>query len=464
MSEPTIRLMTPDVTLWHGDCIETMRLLPDASVDAVVTDPPYGLEFMGREWDGADGFRRSLNAADVGRENVFGRASAKAPEYKTTSRARAGMTGTGYTDGADRIEQPSFLGGINPKCQACGKWQRGGNPCSCESPDFPNERAGRMHTFQEWCETWAVEALRVLKPGGHMLAFGGTRTWHRLASAVEDAGFEIRDSIAWLYGSGMPKGGLSNGWSTTLKPAFEPIVVGRKPLVGTVAANVLAHGTGALNIDASRVKGEPVESGRAGRAVLSTSSMAGGDLRAAASAEVNTAGRWPTNVLLDPSQAEALDAQTGTLTSGKLEAHHTRNPKESGILGAFGSAEGARGYGDSGGASRFFPTFRYEAKAKTAERPVVDGVAHPTVKPIAIMRWLVTLVTPPGGTVLEPFAGSGTTVEACILDGFNVIAVERGDEYLPLIEARIARGHASVEAEATRKASNLTLFDDLEAV
>jgi site-specific DNA-methyltransferase (adenine-specific) len=453
------------VTLYHGDCIEQMRHLPDNSVDSVVTDPPYGLEFMGREWDGADGFRRSLNAADVGRENVFGRASAKAPEYKTTSRARAGMAGTGYTDGANRIERPSFLGGINPKCLACGKWQRGGNPCSCEAPDFPNERAGRMHTFQEWCEAWASEALRILKPGGHMLAFGGTRTWHRLAAAVEDAGFEIRDSIAWLYGSGMPKVGLIEGWGATLKPAFEPVVVGRKPLVGTVAANMLLHGVGALNIDASRVgSGEGSQGARDSAEESATK-------RYTESGSVNfsttpgprggsPAGRFPSNVMLDESQAAVLDQQAPK-TGGSGPASgptRTGGSKSSSMAGAFNGTEDAAKFygGELGGASRFF----YVAKAPKVERPIVDGVAHPTVKPITLMRYLVNLVTPPGGTVLEPFAGSGTTVEACILDGFKVIAIERGDEYLPLIEKRIERGHAAVRAEAVRQASNLTLFDE----
>jgi hypothetical protein len=335
----------------HGDCIEEMRAMPDATIDAIVTDPPYGLGFMGKAWD-----------------------------------------------------------------------------------DLPPG------------EEWARECLRVLKPGGHLLAFGGSRTWHRLAVAVEDAGFEIRDSIAWLYGSGFPKShnvgkalvkaGADEaeqwqGWGTALKPAFEPVVVGRKPLNGTVAANVLAHGTGALNIDGCRVPGE----GTGTRPRSWNASMLGGcqtveELRHLAAGDLqcpdprkgsarvvleylekwlasdggyqsNSAGRWPANVALDDTQAA-----------------------------------------DLGDPARFFPTFKYQAKAPTGERPKVDGVTHPTVKPLALMRWLVRLVTPPGGVVLDPFAGSGTTVEAALLEGFDVIGIEREAEYLPLIDQRIARASA----------------------
>lgn len=383
------------VTLYNGDCIEMMRALPDNSVHAVVTDPPYGLEFMGREWDGADGFRRSLNAADAGRDSVFGRASRTSPEYK----------------------------------------------------------AGEL--FGEWTAGWAAEAFRVLKPGGHLLAFGGSRTWHRLAVGIEEAGFELRDSIAWLYGSGFPKSknlnGEWEGWGTALKPAFEPIVVARKPLAGTVAANVLAHGTGALNIDASRIHTEGSEA----KAYIvkrlkpgATLNREGGNWRPEADdAErfegETKAGRWPTNVLLDDSQAAELDKQSGVLTSGIMPPGTPKQGKPRGILGEWKPQESTSAtYGDSGGASRFFPTFRYEAKAPQSERPEVDGVQHPTVKPLDLMRWLVKLVTPPGGTVLEPFAGSGTTVEACLRGGFTCIAIEREADYLPLIMKRIRKDHA----------------------
>ena len=455
--DPTPYYSDDSIVLHHGDCLEVLRRLPDASVDAVVTDPPYGLEFMGKAWDGADGFRRSLNPNDAGRA--------------------------------------SFLGGLNPKCLVCDRWQRGSNPCRCESPEWTQERLVRLHSFQEWCEAWSRECLRVLRPGGHMLAFGGTRTFHRLACAIEDAGFEIRDSIAWLYGSGFPKsldvskaidkaagadrevvgqratakgnGGTGNdfltansrsvlvditapgsadaerwqGWGTALKPAFEPVVVARKPLVGTVAANVLAHGTGALNIDGCRV----VTDDHLGRPQGTMPQPMDWGNRSGAEpfvTEGNPAGRWPANVILDDSQADALDEQSGELTSGLVQPHHADNGKAAGTLGAFEGAPGRESYGDAGGASRFF----YVAKADKSERVRINGTAHPTVKPLDLMRWLVRLVTPPGGTVLEPFAGSGTTVEACLLEGFKCIAIEREADYLPLIVQRINRRRNPVEA------------------
>ncbi|QFG15061.1 methyltransferase [Mycobacterium phage QueenHazel] len=398
------------VTLYHGDCLHVLAELPDRSVDAVVCDPPYELAFMGKKWDG------SGIAFDV--------------------------------------------------------------------------------------EMWE-QCLRVLKPGGHLLAFGGSRTWHRLASAIEDAGFEIRDSIAWLYGQGMPKsldvskaidkaagaerevletipdrwagkGSVLQrslqapadsvnitapateaarqwqGWGTSLKPSFEPVVVARKPLVGTVAANVLEHGTGALNIDACRV-GDGSES-LGPRDASEPSAMR----RYTDSGAVNIAatpgprggspsGRWPTNVVLDDTQAAELDAQTGYQRDG---THVGRNRDGSAhtneVYGARKNDTRDVGYGGGGGGSRFFPVFRYEAKAPGAERPSYvneDGakVAHNTVKPLDLMRWLVRLVTPPNGVVLDPFAGSGTTAEACIHEHKRCITIEREADYLPLIVNRLSK-------------------------
>src|SRR5215210_240921 len=234
------------IDLRHGDCLEVMASLPDESVHAVVTDPPYNLSFMSREWDT--------------------HASAKA--------------------------------------------------------------------FQAWCEAWAAECLRVLRPGGHLLAFGGTRTGHRLAAGVEDAGFEIRDSIAWLHSQGFPKA------KGQMKPAFEPIVVARKPLQGTVAANVLAHGTGALNIDGCRVAGPP--SGLKPYTWSTENTIYNGtqskpDTMMGVGAQVNysdhPAGRWPANVALDGAQADALDQMSGTLKSGDLKPYVSASGKRGGIMG-----------------------------------------------------------------------------------------------------------------------------------
>jgi len=320
-------------TVLHGDCLALMAEMPDASFDAVVTDPPYGLGFMGKEWD----------------------------------------------DLPPGIE-------------------------------------------------WATECLRVLKPGGHLLAFGGSRTWHRLACAVEDAGFEIRDSIAWLFGSGLPKSknlhGEWEGWGTALKPGFEPIVMARKPLIGTTTANVSAYGTGALHIDACRTISSP------------------DDQR----------GRWPSNVALDESQREALDAQPGRAEGGGRGAVR-RSGVASGYSGGWGPSVTEYAYDKTDARrSKFFPVFRFESRAKWSGRPSYvtsegNTVTHPTVKPLALMQWLIRLVTPPGGHILEPFAGSGTTVEAALRERVRVTAMEREADYLPLILHRIERHEDAPEPE-----------------
>jgi site-specific DNA-methyltransferase (adenine-specific) len=454
------------VTLWHGDCLDVLATLPSCSVDAVATDPPYSLGFMGREWD--------------------------------THRSSV--------------------------------------------------------AFQQWCEQWAAQCLRVLKPGGHLLAFGGSRTHHRLTSGVEDAGFEIRDTITWHFASGFPKsldvskaidraagvertevigtrglarwkdgaragdamkddGGIRQdfdkvntlygavtdaarqwaGWGTALKPATEFIVVARKPLAGTVAANVQAWGTGALNIDVARIGDEhiTVNGYRNASPSWTGSGMLAGDVEREPTTH---AGRWPANVIFDETQAAHLDEQSGERGGGTGQS--TRGGGDSGDWNPTDRAESAGqtirgdgrpiGYGDTGGASRFF----FVAKADASERPSyrrldcecegpqpetipqtrnlgdtcpVCGagtrrVSHPTVKPLDLMRQLARLVTPPGGTVLEPFPGSGTTVEACLLEGFRVIAIEKGGEYVPLILARIHRQRDPVQAIKIA-GEDLGLFD-----
>lgn len=458
MNEP--HYQDNSVTLYHGDCLDVLRELPDNSVDAVITDPPYGIAFMGKAWDQPGEF--GSNRLRTGGENKI----------------------RGHKDAALN----AGLYDLSPAAMA---------------------------NFQRWCTAWASECLRILKPGGHLLAFGGSRTWHRLAAAIEDAGFEIRDSIAWLYGSGFPKsldvskaidkaagvqreivgttrgkGGQNlnvmardgagdspdakgcgaygqgaiqtdidlpvttpatdaakqwQGWGTALKPAFEPIVVARKPLVGTVAANVLEHGTGALNIDACRIQAGQDYRDKCASVVGLDSNRNGaayGEWTGERADSAHADGRWPTNVVLDEYQAEALDRQSGTRDSGgpskRPSGHYDRGGGES-WLGTRTADGGIVACQDAGGASRFFPVFRYEAKAPTSERPHAEGVQHPTVKPLDLMRWLVRLVTPVGAVMLEPFAGSGTTAEACVLEDRRCIAIEREADYLPLIVSRLQK-------------------------
>lgn len=317
-----------------------------------------------------------------------------------------------------------------------------------------------------------------------MLAMGGTRTFHRLTCGIEDAGFEVRDCLMWLYGQGLPKsldaskaidkmhgaerdvtgtarghvpteGGTFDddayewqptyerrdvpvtedakrwdGWGTALKPAWESIVLARKPLTGTVARNVLEHGTGALNIDACRtMHHEPP-----GKPSVGMHGRRGGIMgetveRVRETTAASVSGRWPANVVLDERAAELLDAQSGTIPPSHRT---TRTPDhEAGQIGwRRGSGDG---FTDSGGASRFF----YTSKASRHDRGA--GNHHPTVKPVDLCRWLVRLVTPPGGTVLDPFAGSGTTGVACIIEGFGCILVEREAEYVAIIRERLSQ-------------------------
>ena len=408
-----------NATLYRGLCLEFLRDLAEASVDAIVCDPPYGLSFMGKRWD---------------------------------------------------YDVPSV-------------------------------------------EVWA-ECLRVLKPGGHLLAFAGTRTQHRMAVRIEDAGFEIRDMIAWVYSSGFPKSldvskaidraagverevtgqmgkcGMATaaenyegnekwsgllrdnpatpeaqqwvGWGTALKPALEPITVARKPLSGTVAQNVLAHGTGGLNIDGCRV-GDMVETWPKSRSYAPGQFQPGhsGDTQSAGEAP---AGRWPANLIHNGSE-EVLAAfpqapgQSGAVT-GREPSSKTRN-----TFGLYNERPEGKPRGDTGSAARFF----YCAKASGKDRDEgVAGVAggmsgrrdgsmgsvtmrkntHPTVKPTDLMRYLCRLVTPPGGVVLDPFTGSGSTGKAAILEGFRFIGIEREAEYVEIARARIAAAQAEEEGES----------------
>jgi site-specific DNA-methyltransferase (adenine-specific) len=301
-------------------------------------------------------------------------------------------------------------------------------------------RASRGFMGQTWDggdvafrpETWA-EVLRVLKPGGHLVAFSGTRTYHRMAVAIEDAGFEVRDQLAWVYGSGFPKShNLGDGWGTALKPSWEPIALCRKPLEGTNAANMAKHGVGGLNIDACRIEHNeecrPIAaqdiSKRDNRIIRQA-------IRDKDTIELKPEGRWPANLCHDGSDevVAGFPAETGKSTGGRI-GNAGGGAVENIPTGKF--EKGDPGFGDSGSAARFF----YCAKATTEERG--EGNNHPTVKPVALMRWLCRLVTPKGGTVLDPFMGSGSTALACDAEQFDFIGCELSPEYAEIARKRIA--------------------------
>jgi DNA modification methylase len=414
-------------TLYQGDNRVVLKELANNSVDSIVTDPPYELGFMGKKWD-ASGIAFNVEV-----------------------------------------------------------WQ---------------------------------ECLRVLKPGGHLLAFSGSRTYHRMAVAIEDAGFEIRDQIMWIYGSGFPKSldvskaidkaaGLLQhegknfrnvaadttaltptikpseyvrpepksenakqwqGWGTALKPAHEPIVLARKPLIGTVAENVLTYGTGGLNIDGGRV-GSTVETWPASRSYAPGQIQPGGKGQTQATGEV-PAGRWPANVIHDGSdEVVKLFPDTGKSTGGRIGKKSMGNVTN---VPAGEYETGDPGYGDFGTAARFF----YCAKASKKDRNEgLDGFEekrassygydiglgnagegmfkernpikqnhHPTVKPTTLMEYLCKLVTPPNGIVLDPFMGSGSTGKAAMYAGFNFIGIEMTEEYLPIAKARIEFAKGETDA------------------
>lgn len=411
------------VTLWHGDCLDVLRTLPDCSVDSVVTDPPYALEFMGKAWD---------------------------RPWAVTPGASVGY------EGRDDLRLPQHRDSRNANCRACGGRQRGARRCDCQTPEWDRSPAQDMRDFQSWCDLWAPDLLRVLKPGGHLVAFGSPRTYHRMTCAIEDAGFEIRDSLMWLHGQGFPKSHSVEkatgdaawaGIGTALKPAYEPIVLARKPLAGTVAANVQVWGVGGLNIDATRVgMGDEYDPAKVQRQQSTGDGSLGrafgaGGLVGTEIPTYNAKGRWPANVILDDTAAAMLDQQSGERPGGNDPGSQRKSPKFTGATYANGKEyDGTpdtppRPMGDFGGASRFF----YTSKADRHERPRVDGVSHPTVKSVDLMAWLVRLITPRGGIVLDPFAGSGTTGEAATVEGCKAILIERETDYLPLIVQRLQR-------------------------
>ena len=441
----------------HGDCLEELKKLDDNSVDAVVTDPPYGLSNT-----------KPAQVADV---------------------LAAWVTG-------DTVSVPAKRGGF---------------------------MGADWDSFVPPPAVWE-ECMRVLKPGGHMAVFAGSRTQDLMGLSIRLAGFEIRDTLGWVYGSGFPKshnigkaidkaagaerevvgrtktpfkvdaaahrgtslqgsvnGDFSkqvdengyrytehtapatseakqwDGWGTALKPAIEPIILARKPLVGTVANNVLAHGVGGLNIDACRVATDEAIACHRGTNGAAGNTYGNRDeyIPGSANAEnTHTKGRFPANVLLDEHAAKEMDKQSGWQKDGTAVRRNRKN-SEANPNGIYSShvreAEPDQTFGSGGGASRFFPVFKYQAKAPKRERPVIvreDGtkVQHPTVKPLKLMEWLVTLITPEGGTILDPFAGTGTTLQAATNKGFNPIGIEADADYIQLIHQRMEGGTPSTRS------------------
>ena len=389
--------------LIQGDCLDKLKELADNSVDSIVTDPPYELGFMGKSW-----------------------------------------VNTGIANNK---------------------------------------------------EMWA-ECLRVLKPGGHLLSFGGTRTYHRMASAIEDAGFEVRDMIEWVYGSGFPKsqnigkmydkkmgnereivgdngtnrkaGGIFvnnnegirkytkgsspyEGLGTALKPAHEPICMARKPLSEkTVVDNVIKWGTGGINIDGCRVgtKESTIRKSTEGLTYEGWGMKQGGITG-------SETGRFPANLIHDGSD-EVVGLFPNSKSVASKRGGATNGNGKNIDYGDFNEVEKYEcGFSDSGNASRFFKSIVYIPKASKKERnkgckDLEKGCFHPTVKPLALMRYLVTLVSRKGQTVLDPFAGSGTTLVACKELGRNYIGIELEEEYIPIIEARLK---ATKELEQFKQAN-----------
>ncbi len=341
--------------------------------------------------------------------------------------------------------------------------------------DLP-AREGRGFMGQRWDASgiafdpsfW-LQVYHVLKPGAHLVAFGGTRTAHRMICAIEDAGFEIRDLLMWIYGQGMPKSrnldGDWNGWGTGLKPAWEPIVLARRPLSEpTLELNIGRWGVGALNIDGSRIEGAKGDGVWGSSQETCRSTFNGSPENPGYRSEAHPLGRWPANLILDEVSASVLDAQSGTLKSG---ANPTRrsSAKFKNVYAEFQGQQActpARG-ADQGGASRFF----YCSKSSRSERNAgLDGFEekplhwssgdqnpgsfqapgthkaaqnyHPTVKPIDLCAWLCRLITPPHGLILDPFMGSGSTGCACVPLGYGFVGIEREAEFVTIASARIA--------------------------
>jgi site-specific DNA-methyltransferase (adenine-specific) len=395
-----------NIDLRLGDCIEILKTLEDNSVDSIVTDPPYGIGFMNKEWDNPQKHKELID--------------------RETKRSQ------------ERFEEG--------KSPVKGGFSKG------VQPGLPIGGAKEGRWFQEWCELWAKECYRVLKPGGHMLSFSAPRTYHRMATAFEDSGFQIRDQIMWVFGSGFPKShnigkaidkiqgnerevigeyetsipqitpwqdvdrfesknqqtkgnGEWEGWGTALKPAHEPICMARKPLSEkSIALNVLKHGTGGINIDDCRIGLEDKQ---------------------------NDGGRFPANIMFDEEAGKILDEQSDKASRFFYCPKVSKKERNAGLE----DMEDRPSQLNSGGIGR---KTSVEKRLETnGENAPTTKNHHPTVKPIALMEYLIKLVTPKGGTVLEPFMGSGSTGIAAKNLGMSFIGIEKEEEYFEIAKQRI---------------------------
>lgn len=457
------------ITIYNGDCVNVMKKMPDNSINTIITDPPYGLEFMGKEWDK---FGKG--------KNIAGGTAKKSTPFQRPEKGKV-------------------------------------------SPSYYHWTLEQKNEYQKFTYDWAREALRIAKPGAIMLVFGGTRTWHRLACGIEDAGWIIKDTLMWLYGSGFPKSlnigkavdkklgykreitgkdhkfgrcdsgiyqmNVNNpnkmefyrrdkptsyeaksweGYGTALKPAYEPIIMAMKPLDGTYAENALKWGIAGLNIDGGRISAEKSleynwtkRKAPAGFHGDKTGIYGKGQIEGEKIKEYVPQGRFPANLLLDEESAKMLDEQSGMSKSSDAIRHNNqRNFSGKGIYGKFNDKD-IKGYNDKGGASRFF----YCAKASKKERNMgledlplkraggMDGRnngsfdgkitynqnIHLTVKPIKLMEYLCKLVYPPkeDAILLDPFMGSGTTLVSAKMLGRKAIGIEMNKEYCDIAVKRI---------------------------